>query len=222
MFEFFEDLFDLGKEKTEMSGPEGMNTAGSENIEGVQPETSGSGFYIKNGIIYNGNIDTMLSDLSQDLSKDLEEQAKKKAELEASGEPYIDGAGIIHNAPWEQDYQNLMSELPGQIEAMAEVNRENFKNGIFPPVYDGFASNPYYDPTGSWTAAMSSWDTVNSMNTVPAPDYTGPDYTREELESEMEHCLDLAGQYGADNMNITAAGFLTRADSAAKKLEDLD
>ena len=115
-----------------------------------------------------------------------------------------------------------MSELPGQIEAMAEVNRENFKNGKFPPLYDGFVSNPYYDPTGSWAASMSAWDTVNSLNTVPAPDYTGPEYTREELESEIDHSLNMAGQYAKDNMTRTASGFLSRAESATEKLEDLE
>lgn len=104
MFEFLEDLFE-GKEETEE-----LKAA---NQEGIQQETSGSGFYIQNGILYNGNIDTMLTDLYQDMGENLEEQAKKKAELEASGEPYMDSAGIIHNASWEQDYQSLMSELPG-------------------------------------------------------------------------------------------------------------
>ena len=63
---------------------------------------------------------------------------------------------------------------------------------------------------------MSAWDTVNSLNTVPAPDYTGPEYTREELESEIDHSLNMADQYAKDNMTRTASGFLSRAESAGK------
>lgn len=227
MFEFLEELFGNGMEET-AAGTEGTAAAGMEGAEmpnespaGTMEQTGG-GVYIKNGILYNGSIDTMLTDLSRDMAENLKEQAEQKARLEASGEPYMDSAGIIHNASWEQDYQSLMSELPGQIEAMAEVNRENIKNGNFPPLYDGFVSNPYYDPTGSWAAAMSAWDTVNSFNTVPAPDYTGPEYTREELESEIDHSLNMAGQYAEDRMTITASGFLSRAENAAEKLEDLE
>ena len=221
MYEIVKELFENRTQETGTGGREGTETP-NESASGTMENTGGGGFYIKNGILYNGSIDTMLSDLSQDLSENLQEQAEQKARLEASGEPYMDGAGIIHNASWEQDYQSLMSELPGQIEAMAEVNRENFKKGKFPPLYDGFVSNPYYDPTGSWTASMSAWDTVNSLNTVPAPDYTGPEYTREELESEIDHSLNMADQYARDSLTRTAPGFLSRAESATDKLENLE
>lgn len=223
MFDFLEELFEniTGEEKKEgiqLEGTEVLN----ESVVNTMENTRGGGFYIKNGILYNGSIDTMLTDLSRDLSENLQNLKEQQDRLEASGQPYMDSAGIIHNAPWEEDYQSLMSELPGQIEAMAQVNRENFKNGKFPPLYDGFVSNPYYDPTGSWASSIDAWDSVNSLNTVLVPDYTSPDCTREELESEIEHSLNLAGQYASDNLTRTASGFLSRAERATDKLEDLE
>lgn len=185
-------------------------------------ERSSGGYYIKNGIIYDGSIDTMLSDLYRDMGETLREQKERNEELEASGEVYMDGAGIIHNASWEQDYRSLMVEVPKQIEAMEKINRENYEKGIFPPRYDGFVSNPFYDPTGSWSATMNSWDTINSLNTPLAPDYAGPDYTREELEQEIKHSVNMAGQYGADGFYKTADSWMNRAEHAAEKLRFAD
>lgn len=212
MYEILEDLWNGGQENIqEIENP---------CTENLNNEVSESGFYIQNGILYNGNIDSMMADLYQDMSENLEEQNRRREELGASGEMYIDGAGIIHNAPWEDLYDSLMKEVPAQIEAMAKVNQENLEKGIFPPLYDGFASNPYYDPTGSWGASMAAWDTLNDLNTPSAPDYT-LDYTAEELESEISHSLNMAGQYRNAGMDTIAGGFENRADSAVEKMKDL-
>ena len=74
MFEFLEELFGNGMEEP-AAGTEGTAAAGLEGTEmpnespaGTMEQTGG-GFYIKNGILYNGSIDTMLTDLSRDMAE---------------------------------------------------------------------------------------------------------------------------------------------------------
>ena len=59
MFEFLEELFENRTQETGTGGREGTETP-NESASGTMENTRGGGFYIKNGILYNGSIDTML------------------------------------------------------------------------------------------------------------------------------------------------------------------
>ena len=83
MFEFLEELLENRTQETGMEGTEAPN----ESAAGTMENTGGGGFYIKNGILYNGRIDTMLSDLSQDLSENLQEQRSRKPGWKPAANP---------------------------------------------------------------------------------------------------------------------------------------
>lgn len=141
-------------------------------------------YELRNGILYDTGIDEEYQDLITDdlIPEEAEmqngtfydtgaDEMYSDAMSETSGGGYEFRNGIMYDTGVDSMYNEIVTEVPPVIDHMEEVNMENIENGNLPPLYDGFASNPYYDP--GWSEdAFEVMDAVDEMMTMDPVKYT--------------------------------------------------
>lgn len=198
------------------------------------------------GIIHNGAVDSMYNDLmstfqssfkdtygpdawmdgagiihDSKIDSDVQDVMEKQAEglKDALGEGvWIDGAGIIHNEAFDLSVDELTRDLQGENAKLEEQIQYNWEHGIFPPMYDGFVSNPYHDPAGM-DGSMAVMDAFCGMMTMDAPDYVGYVASPEESMRDFEFNLKMADSYFSDGLTGMASTYDSRAE---QNLKDMD
>lgn len=195
------------------------------------------------GIIHNGPVDTMYNDLmstfqssfkdtygpdawmdgagiihdskiDSDVQDVMDEQAEKLKDVYGEG-VWMDGAGIIHNNSLDQSIDELTRDLQTENAKLEEQIQYNWEHGIFPPTYDGFVSNPYYNPD----SGMAVMDAFCGMMTMDAPDYVGYVPTAEESMRDLEFNQGMADSYFSDGLTGMAGVYDSRAE---QNLKDMD
>lgn len=198
------------------------------------------------GIIHNGPVDTLYHDLMSDFQRSFKDSYGPDAWMDGAGiihdskidsdvgdvmeeemeslknaygeGVWIDGAGIIHNDAADQAIDELTRDLQTENAKLEEQIEYNWEHGIFPPVYDGFVSNPYHDPAGL-DGSMAVMDAFCGMMTMDAPDYVGYVPTPEESMREFDFNQSMADSYFSDGLNGMADVYDSRAE---QNLKDMD
>ncbi len=182
------------------------DTGIDESYQDLMTDLMPENMEIQNGILYDTSIDEMYSDI-------MSEMPTEGFELRN---------GILYDTGIDQLYNEIIVEVPPVIEQMAEINEINRANGIFPPLYDGFVSNPYYDP--GWSAgSFAVMDAVNDMMTMDPVKYTMDSVdTAADLQADFEFNSSMADSYFQDGMSGMSDMYRSRAISAAEELENGD
>lgn len=198
------------------------------------------------GIIHNGPVDTLYNDLMSDFQRSFKESYGPGAWMDGAGiihdskidsdvrdvmdeqmeslkdtygeGVWMDGAGIIHNDAADQAIDELTRDLQAENVKLEEQIQYNWEHGIYPPIYDGFVSNPYYDPAGS-NGSMAVMDAFCGMMTMDAPDYVGYVPTAEESMREFDFNQSMADSYFSDGLGGMADVYDSRAEQNLKDME---
>ena len=134
----------------------GIDAAYSDIVNDFQSDASMGGYEINNGILYNTDIDQTYNELVSEMPADGFEMHN----------------GILYNTSIDTAYNELMSDLVPAIQEMEKVNAENRAKGIYPPLYNGFMTDPLSDSTppradGSPTTRSTAADTGRCTAAAP-------------------------------------------------------
>lgn len=179
----------------------GIDEAYNEIVSDFAGDTSMGGYEWRNGILYNTDIDRNYQELV--------------SEMPAEG--FAIKNGILYNTSIDTAYNELMSDLIPAIQEMEKVNAENRAKGIYPPLYNGFMTDPLSDSI--WQASMDTMDFL-SENSGMDISFTAPAETAAELSDEVEFSRKMAGSYAQKGMEGMAEVYEDRMDDAADKLID--
>lgn len=180
----------------------GIDAAYSDIVNDFQSDTSMGGYEINNGILYNTDIDQTYNELVSEMPADGFEMHN----------------GILYNTSIDTAYNELMSDLVPAIQEMEKVNAENRAKGIYPPLYNGFMTDPLSDSI--WQASMDNMDFLSENSGIDVS-FTAPvTDTAADLADDVEFNRKMAESYGNDGMTGMEKVYEDRMKDAADKLAD--